>query len=40
MTSQLTEIALQILGTIERMELIIPETTDTIRAALEALPND
>ena len=31
MTSQLTEIALQMLGTIERMELIIPEITDTIR---------
>jgi hypothetical protein len=35
MTSQLTEIALQMLGTIERMELIIPEITDTIRKALE-----
>jgi uncharacterized protein (UPF0335 family) len=35
MTSQLTEIALQMLGAIERMELIIPEITDTIRKALE-----
>ena len=35
MTTQLTEIALQMLGTIERMELIIPEITDTIRKALE-----
>lgn len=35
MTSQLTEIALQMLGTIERMELIIPEITGTIRKALE-----
>jgi uncharacterized protein (UPF0335 family) len=35
MSSQLTEIALQMLGTIERMELIIPEITDTIRKALE-----
>lgn len=35
MTSQLTEIALQMLGTIERMELIIPEITDIIRKALE-----
>jgi hypothetical protein len=35
MTSQLTEIALQMLGTIERMELIIPEITDTIRKALK-----
>ena len=35
MTDQLTEIALQMLGTIERMELIIPEITGTIRKALE-----
>lgn len=31
----IAEIALQMLGTIERMELIIPEITDTIRKALE-----
>ena len=31
----LTEIALQMLGTIESMGLIIPEITDTIRKALE-----
>jgi hypothetical protein len=31
----LTQIALQMLFTIERMELIIPEITDTIRKALE-----
>lgn len=31
----LTEIALRMLGTIESMELIIPEITDTIRKALE-----
>lgn len=31
----LTQIALQMLGTIESMELIIPEITDTIRKALE-----
>ncbi len=33
--SDLTQIALQMLGTIESMELIIPEITDTIRKALE-----
>lgn len=35
MTSQLTDIALQMLGTIERTKLFIPEITDTIRKALE-----
>ena len=30
-----TEIALQMLGTIESMRLVIPEITDTIRKALE-----
>ena len=34
-TEGLTEIALQMLGTIESMGLIIPEITDTIRKALE-----
>lgn len=40
----ITEIALQMLGTIERMDLIIPEITGTIRKALEqhliAIPGD
>ena len=31
----LTQIALQMLGTIESMGLVIPEITDTIRKALE-----
>ena len=34
-SSDLTGIALQMLGTIERMELIIPEITSTIRKAVE-----
>jgi hypothetical protein len=36
----LNSIALQMLGTIERDGHYIPEITDTIRRALEALPND
>ena len=36
----LNSIALQVLGTIERDAHYIPEITDTIRQALEALPND
>ena len=36
----LNSIALQMLGTIERDAHYIPEITDTIRRALEALPND
>jgi hypothetical protein len=36
----LNSIALQMLGTIERDAHYIPEITDTIRKALEALPND
>jgi hypothetical protein len=36
----LNSIALQMLGTIEQSEHFIPEITDTIRKALEALPND
>jgi hypothetical protein len=33
----LNSIALQMLGTIEKMDVVIPEITDTIRRALEAL---
>jgi len=36
----LNEVALQMLGTIERDAHYLPEITDTIRRALEALPND
>ena len=36
----LNSIALQMLGTVERDAHYIPEITDTIRRALEALPND
>lgn len=36
----LNSIALQMLGTIERDAHYLPEITDTIRKALEALPND
>jgi len=36
----LNSIALQLLSTIEQSEHFIPEITDTIRKALEALPND
>lgn len=36
----LNSIALEMLGTIEKMNVVIPEITDTIRRALEALPND
>jgi hypothetical protein len=36
----LNSIAMQMLGTIEKMNVVIPEITDTIRRALEALPND
>ena len=36
----LNSIALQMLGTIERDARYLPEITDTIRKALEALPND
>lgn len=36
----LNSIALQMLGTIEKMDVVIPEITDTIRRALEALPDD
>ena len=38
--STLTSIALQMLDTIERDEHYLPEITDTIRRALEALPDD
>jgi hypothetical protein len=36
----LTSIALQMLGTIERDAHYLPEITNTIRRALEALPDD
>jgi hypothetical protein len=36
----LNSIALQMLGTIERDAHYLPEITDVIRRALEALPND
>ena len=36
----LNSIALRMLGTIERDAHYLPEITDTIRRALEALPND
>jgi hypothetical protein len=36
----MNSIALQMLGTIERDAHYLPEITDTIRRALEALPND
>ena len=36
----LNSIALQMLGTIEQSEHFIPEITDTIRRALEGMPND
>ena len=36
----LNSIALQMLGTIERDAHYLPEITDTIRRALETLPND
>ena len=36
----LHELALQMLGTIERDAHYLPEITDVIRRALEALPND
>jgi len=36
----LNSIALQMLGTIERDAHYLPEITNTIRRALEALPND
>ncbi len=36
----LNSIALQMLGTIERDAHYLPEITDTIRRALEALPDD
>jgi hypothetical protein len=36
----LNSIALQMLGTIEKMDVVIPEITDTIRRALEALTDD
>ncbi len=36
----LTSIALQMLDTIERDARYLPEITDTIRRALEALPDD
>jgi hypothetical protein len=36
----LNSIALQMLGTIERDAHYLPEITDTLRRALEALPND
>ena len=35
----LKSIALKMLYTIERMDVVIPEITDTIRRALEQLPN-
>jgi hypothetical protein len=34
----LNSIALEMLGTIEKMDVVISEITDTIRRALEALP--
>jgi len=40
MPPTLNSIALQMLGTIKRDNRYIPEVTDTIRRALEALPND
>jgi hypothetical protein len=33
----LNSIALEMLGTIEKMDVVIPEITDTIRRALEAI---
>ncbi len=36
----LNSIALQMLGTIEREAYYLPEITDTIRRAIEALPDD
>jgi hypothetical protein len=36
----LNSIALEMLGTIEKMDMVTPEITDTIRHALEAMPND
>ena len=36
----LNSIALEMLGTIEKMDAVVPEITDTIRRALEAQPND
>jgi len=36
----LNSLALQMLSTIEQSKHFIPEITDTIRKALEALPND
>ena len=36
----LSSIALQMLGTVERDGHYLPEITDTIRKAIEALPND
>lgn len=36
----LNEVALQMLGTIERDAHYLPEITDTIRRALEQLPDD
>jgi hypothetical protein len=36
----LNSIALEMLGTIERMDVVIPEITDTIRRALEQLDED
>ena len=39
-TQMLTSIALQMLDTIERDAHYLPEITDTIRRALEALPDD
>jgi hypothetical protein len=33
----LNSIALEMLGTIEKMDVVVPEITDTIRRALEAL---
>ena len=36
----LNSIALEMLATIEKMDVVIPEITDTIRRAIEALPND
>ena len=36
----LNSIALEMLSTIEKMDVVIPEITDTIRKALEQLPNE
>ena len=36
----LNSVALEMLSTIEKMDVVIPEITDTIRRALEALPDD